>query len=249
MGSALRKVKLVIRTVPGRPVARRGCSERRQLELLLRDYISVVAPKLAAPALAQRLAQRYESLALILEAQPQDLILEGATKSLARQLTFIPDLARYMRTESVLKSKQKLCTKRTCGDYFAARCFGLLHECVIVICLGKRGDTKGIFDMAEGTDDEVPIYPREIIRRALQCDAHYLVLCHNHPSGTRASSAMDVEVTRALMEICKHARIVVLDHLIVADSDVVSMREDEGRTQEFLNQAPNDKINLHWAQD
>jgi DNA repair protein RadC len=79
--------------------------------------------------------------------------------------------------------------------------------------------------LAEGTIDQAPVYPREVIRRALELGAPGLVLAHNHPSGDPKPSPADVAITREIQAAAKLMGIVVHDHVIVARSGASSLRQ------------------------
>lgn len=93
-----------------------------------------------------------------------------------------------------------------------------------VLFLDKRNRLLIDEVMGEGTIDHAPVYPRELIRRALQLDASALILVHNHPSGDPTPSQADISVTKEIVEACRHLRITVHDHLIVAGDDVTSFK-------------------------
>jgi DNA repair protein RadC len=77
---------------------------------------------------------------------------------------------------------------------------------------------------SRGTVDHSPVYPREVVRRALELSASALVLVHNHPSGDPTPSATDVRMTLELMAIAKPLGIAIHDHLIVGRQGHVGMR-------------------------
>lgn len=77
---------------------------------------------------------------------------------------------------------------------------------------------------ARGTVDHVPVYPREVVKRALELDASALILVHNHPSGDPTPSEADISVTLQVQEACRALGIVLHDHLIVGKSREVSLR-------------------------
>lgn len=77
-----------------------------------------------------------------------------------------------------------------------------------------------------GTVDKAHLYPREIVRRALELGASCIVAAHNHPAGGLRPSAADIEVTRMLKSACAVFEIDMHDHIIIAaDEGVCSMRE------------------------
>ena len=78
--------------------------------------------------------------------------------------------------------------------------------------------------MNQGTIDHAPVYPREVIRRALEVDASAVILVHNHPSGDPTPSAADVDMTRQVIEAGKPLRITVHDHIVVGCEGVASMK-------------------------
>lgn len=85
-----------------------------------------------------------------------------------------------------------------------------------VLFLDKRN--KLIVDevMGWGTISHAPVYPREVIRRALEVDASALILAHNHPAGDPTPSSADVDMTRMVIEAGRHLGIVVHDHIVIA---------------------------------
>ena len=78
--------------------------------------------------------------------------------------------------------------------------------------------------MNRGTIDHAPVYPREVIRRALELDASALILVHNHPTGDPTPSTADVEMTRLVVEAGRALKIVVHDHLVVGRDGVASLK-------------------------
>jgi DNA repair protein RadC len=79
--------------------------------------------------------------------------------------------------------------------------------------------------MNRGTIDHAPVYPREVVRRALELSSSSIILVHNHPSGDPTPSAADVEMTRQVVEAGRPLRVAIHDHLIVGREGVVSLKE------------------------
>jgi len=79
--------------------------------------------------------------------------------------------------------------------------------------------------MNEGTVDQAPVYPREVVRRALELNASALVLVHNHPSGDPSPSEADVLMTRAVITAGAAVSVSVIDHLIIGKSGVASLKQ------------------------
>lgn len=78
--------------------------------------------------------------------------------------------------------------------------------------------------VSEGCLDEAPLYVRDILRRALQVGAGAIIVVHNHPSGDATPSKADIDITRQLIDAGSTLGVVVHDHLVVAGSGIVSMR-------------------------
>ena len=75
-----------------------------------------------------------------------------------------------------------------------------------------------------GTVDHTPVYPREVIRRALELSATALILVHNHPSGDPTPSRADIDMTRTIIESAKPLGIVVHDHIVIGKKGHASMK-------------------------
>jgi DNA repair protein RadC len=98
----------------------------------------------------------------------------------------------------------------------------------VVLSFGRDRDKKNqlIADevMNRGTVDHAPVYPREVMRRALELSASAVILVHNHPSGDPTPSSADIDMTRQIVEAGRSLRIAVHDHLIAARDGVASLK-------------------------
>jgi DNA repair protein RadC len=79
-------------------------------------------------------------------------------------------------------------------------------------------------EQAKGTVDHVPVYPREIAKRALELNASALILVHNHPSGDPSPSASDIAMTDRILQALDALGITLHDHLIIGKSSELSFR-------------------------
>jgi len=75
-----------------------------------------------------------------------------------------------------------------------------------------------------GTVDHTPVYPREVVKRALELSATAVILVHNHPSGDPTPSRADIDMTRAIVEVARPLGISVHDHLIVGKDGHASLK-------------------------
>jgi DNA repair protein RadC len=101
---------------------------------------------------------------------------------------------------------------------------GASREQFRVLFLDKKNQLIADEVMNEGTVDHAPVYPREVIRRALELSASSVILAHNHPSGDPTPSRADAEMTREVVEAGKPLRITVHDHIVVGREGVASLK-------------------------
>ena len=93
-----------------------------------------------------------------------------------------------------------------------------------VLFLDKKNHINADELMGSGTVDHAPVYPREVIKRALELSASALILVHNHPSGDPTPSKADIDMTNKLYALAGQFNIVVHDHLIIGRVDEVSFK-------------------------
>ncbi|MBN8849942.1 MAG: hypothetical protein BGO24_06015 [Sphingomonas sp. 67-36] len=112
---------------------------------------------------------------------------------------------------------------RAVTDYARAELAGQMTEQARTLYLDGRNQLISE-KIQEGTVDTAPLYPREVVRGALEAGASALILIHNHPSGDPTPASADISVTRVVVEAAKVFDISVHDHLIVGRGEVFSMR-------------------------
>src|SRR5690606_4962441 len=93
-----------------------------------------------------------------------------------------------------------------------------------ILFLDRKNTLIADEEQAQGTVDHVPVYPREVVKRALALNASALILVHNHPSGDPTPSDSDISMTRAIDTACQALDIALHDHLIIGKSAELSFR-------------------------
>lgn len=93
-----------------------------------------------------------------------------------------------------------------------------------ILFLDKKNRLKEDEVQQTGTIDHTPVYPREVVKRALELDASALLLVHNHPSGDPTPSRADIEMTRLIIEAAAPMGITIHDHIIIGRDGHVSMK-------------------------
>jgi DNA repair protein RadC len=98
------------------------------------------------------------------------------------------------------------------------------REAFRVLFLDKKNQLIADEVMNQGTVDHAPVYPREVMRRALELAASAVILVHNHPSGDQTPSSADIEMTRKIIDAARTLGIAVHDHVIVGRAEVASFK-------------------------
>jgi len=176
-------------------------------------------------ALAHELISRYGSLSEVIDAPYEQLVQEkGMTANAAVLLKALPPISKvYLRDKQAprqtLNSPKKLCA------YFPDFFLGEMTEVIYLLTLDDALQPISCDRIAEGTVDAANCSVRLIAANALRHSASRVVLAHNHPRGFASPSNDDVLFTR---EICKSLRMLdieLVDHIIVAKEQSVSIRE------------------------
>ena len=133
-------------------------------------------------------------------------------------------LARELLAEE-LRPSETFRSVYAVSDYLKLHFAGQLHESFAVMFLDARHALLAFEDLFRGTLTQAGVYPREVLKRALQHNAAAVILAHNHPSGEAEPSAADRGLTCELKEALAHIDVRVLDHFVVAGNRAVSMAE------------------------
>jgi DNA repair protein RadC len=190
------------------------------LELLLARSL----PRGDIKPIAKDLLARFGSLAGVLGAALEELrTVQGVGAAAALDLKLLQEATLRMgrgemRKRTVITSWTALLA------YAKAAMAGAPREQFRVLFLDKKNQLIADEVMGEGTVDHAPVYPREVMRRALELSASAVILAHNHPSGDPTPSAADVEMTRQVVDAGRPLRITVHDHIVVGRDGVASLK-------------------------
>jgi DNA repair protein RadC len=123
-----------------------------------------------------------------------------------------------------VKRRQVLSSWTAVLDYCRTAMAFAEREQFRILFLDKRNQL--IVDEVQqvGTVDHTPVYPREVVKRALELSATAIILVHNHPSGDPTPSRADIEMTRQIAEVAKPLGVAVHDHIIVGRNGHVSLK-------------------------
>ena len=190
------------------------------LELLLFRLI----PRSDTKPVAKALLARFGTLAEVLGA-PERLLCEvkGVGPAVALDLKIIAAAAHRM-LRSDLKARQTLSSWAQVIDYCRAAMAFEEREQFRILFLDKKNALIADEVQQTGTVDHTPVYPREVVKRALDLSATAIVLVHNHPSGDPTPSRADIDMTKEIVEAGKRLGLTVHDHIIIGKKGHVSMK-------------------------
>ena len=190
------------------------------LELLLFRSL----PRQDTKAIAKALLARFGSLGAVLSASPVELTsVKGIGESAALDIALAHEAAQRLGREPVAR-RPVISSWTALLAYVRTALQHEGREQFRVLFLDNRNQLILDETLNRGTTDHAPVYPREVVRRALELSATAIILVHNHPSGDPTPSAADVEITRQVVEAGKALKIAVHDHLIVGRDGVTSLK-------------------------
>jgi DNA repair protein RadC len=173
--------------------------------------------------LAARLLRRFGGLRQLLLAGSDALCTEpGIGPATAAIICALPDLAQRYYAAS-LPAGEAIRSPADTEAYLQARLRHLGHELFCCLYLDNRHRVLRFDEMFRGTIDGTSVYPREVVKEALQINAAAVILAHNHPSGVAEPSQADERITRRIKSALQLVDIRLLDHLIIGDGASTSM--------------------------
>jgi len=197
-------------------------ADHETLELLL--FYAV--PRKDTNPIAHALMDRFGSLDAVFAAPVEELErVPGVGRSAAALIKLVPQLYRRSRISSD-ECPVILHDTASIGAFFLDRFVGETNEVTYVACLDGKGKVITCRRLSEGTTGAAEISVRKVVETALRCNAVSVVLAHNHPSGVALPSREDLIATKQVADALCATGIALLDHIIVADGDFVSMAEN-----------------------
>lgn len=190
------------------------------LELLLFRTI----PRQDVKPLARLLLDTFGDLNRVVTASPARLAaVTGVGDAVVQDLKILEALAQRMMRARVM-NRPVLSSWDALLDYCHTAMAHRETEQFRILFLDRKNVLIADEEQAKGTVDHVPVYPREVVKRALELNASALILVHNHPSGDPTPSQADISMTLQVQDAAQVLGITLHDHLIIGKSREVSFR-------------------------
>jgi DNA repair protein RadC len=192
------------------------------LELILFRAI----PRRDVKPLAWRLLDRFGDFNRVISAPVERLIeVRGIGVAVAQELKIV-EAAAHRMAQSRIMQRHILGSWDALLDYCHTTMAHRETEQFRVFFLDRKNILVADEAQAKGTVDHVPVYPREVVKRALELNASALILVHNHPSGDPSPSDEDIGMTSRIQDAAEALGIVLHDHLIIGKSRELSFRSE-----------------------
>jgi DNA repair protein RadC len=175
--------------------------------------------------LAQQLLTEFGGLTGLLQAEPDDLKrVKGLGPAKRAEMSAVLELARRSLAQELMQRPLFDSTTRV-KEYLRLQIGSRDHEVFVVLFLDAQNRLIRLEELFRGTLTQTSVYPREVLKRALELSAAAVVLAHNHPSGAAEPSRADEFLTQTLKSALGLIDVRVLDHLVVTRSEAVSFAE------------------------
>jgi DNA repair protein RadC len=151
------------------------------------------------------------------------MLVKGVGEAVVQELKIVEAAAQRLMRAKVM-NRPVLSSWAALLDYCHTAMSHRETECFRVLYLDRKNVLIADEEQARGTVDHVPVYPREVVKRALELNASALILVHNHPSGDPTPSDADIAMTHQISEAAQVLGLTLHDHLIIGKSSEMSLR-------------------------
>ncbi len=198
----------------------KAVADYEMLELLLFSAI----PRRDVKPLAKSLIDHFGSFSDVISATPERLAeISGIGDTVITSLKLVEGAAQKLAQGKIM-DKPVLSNWQALIDYCQIQMAHKKKEQFRILFLDRKNRLIADEKQQEGTIDHTPVYPREVIKRALELHSTAIILVHNHPSGDPTPSRDDVEMTKRIEEAGKQLGVILHDHLIISKSGQTSLK-------------------------
>lgn len=190
------------------------------LELILFRAI----PRTDVKPLAKKLLRIFGNFNEVISATPARLLeVQGIGSAVVTEIKIVEASAHYLSQARVM-NRQVLSSWSALMEYCKISMAHRDIENFRILFLDKKNKLIADELQQKGTVDHVPVYPREVVKRALELNASSLILVHNHPSGDPTPSRADIELTKQINAVARVLHITIHDHVIIGKETDVSFK-------------------------
>ena len=190
---------------------------------LLEMLLGFAIPRQDTKKKAKELIAAFGALGDVLAATPDQLGDAELTDNTVAMLKVVQQATQRLALADVRK-RGALSSMDALIDYCTVAMAYESVEQFRVLYIDRKNDLIKDEAQQRGTVDHTPVYPREVVKRALELSASALIIVHNHPSGDPEPSAADIEMTRQAQDACQKLGLVLHDHLVIGRGRHTSLR-------------------------
>ena len=205
--------------------AENGITEHTPDHEILEFLLFYSIPRINTNDIAHRLIDRFGSLAGVFEASEAELLkVEGIGKNSAVLIkSMLPIMKKYMSSKN--EKTKKFSNVEEVGDFLLMEYLGFTEEVFAITLMDGQGKFLGFKMLEHGDIGSVGVSTRKVIQAVLETNACCAVISHNHPGGVALPSAADLSITESVKTALDKISVRLLDHIIIADGDYVSMAQ------------------------
>jgi DNA repair protein RadC len=204
-----------------------GFHDYEVVELLL----TLATPRKDCKPAAKTAMEKFGTLQGVFEASPAELCeVPGLGEKNALGIRLIKEVAdRYL--EKKILHRDPINNSKALFDYLYHRLRDQSRECFLVLYLDAKNRVNAVETLFEGTLTAASVYPREVVKAALDHRAAGVIFAHNHPSGDPSPSPEDVQITRQLFFACSVIGVSVHEHIVIGDNTYFSFADSGNMDQ------------------
>jgi len=203
-----------------------GFSDINKLEMLL--FYSI--PRKDTNEIAHNLINEFGSISAVFDAPPEMLLkVKGVTPNTATLITMTRELFNVYESNKIENSKIVLDDGDKTAQYCVSKLLGKTQEHLYALLLDNNLSLINCALISTGTPNSSSVDIRKIVEQVVASNATAVIMCHNHPNGVAAPSSNDIYITKEISDALKYINVRLLDHVIVAGRDWISL----GRNSKF----------------
>lgn len=198
---------------------------------VLEMMLFYAVPRVDTNPLAHRLIDKFGSLSGVLDADINRLMDFGLSKNASVFLNLIPQISRVYLEDK--RKKRQIITRDKLGEYFKNKFIGRTEEHIVALFLDAKGRELSCTVISSGSFSSATLPFDKIINMAIVSKAKSVAIAHNHPSGSVLPSEKDIDVTFILSEKLEALELTLLDHIIIAEDEYLSVGDCMARMGDF----------------